>query len=117
MQCPRCHSETPPDTEFCPECGARAAVICTRCSTINALAHKFCAECGQRMTGTKVGHSARFQLPESYTPKYLAEKIRTLAALENERKQVTVLFADVKGSTELIADRDPEDASKLLDSV
>src|SRR5258707_2709761 len=60
MQCPRCHSETPPDTEFCPECGARAAVICTGCSTINALAHKFCAECGQRMTGTKVGNSASF---------------------------------------------------------
>jgi class 3 adenylate cyclase/tetratricopeptide (TPR) repeat protein len=69
------------------------------------------------MTGTKVGNSARFQLPESYTPKYLAEKIRTLAALENERKQVTVLFADIKSSTELIADRDPEDAGKLLDAV
>jgi len=56
--------------------------------------------------------------PESYTPKHLAEKILTSkAALEGERKQVTVLFADLKGSMELLADRDPEDARKLLDPV
>ena len=56
--------------------------------------------------------------PESYTPKHLAEKILTSkAALEGERKQVTVLFADLKGSMELLADRDPEEARKLLDPV
>jgi class 3 adenylate cyclase/tetratricopeptide (TPR) repeat protein len=62
---------------------------------------------------------ARLPAPEAYTPKHLAEKILTSrAALEGERKQVTVLFADVKGSTELLlADRDPEDARKLLDPV
>jgi class 3 adenylate cyclase/tetratricopeptide (TPR) repeat protein len=57
-------------------------------------------------------------LPESYTPKHLAEKILTSkSALEGERKQVTVLFADLKGSMELLADRDPEEARKLLDPV
>ena len=55
-------------------------------------------------------------IPESYTPKYLAERIRT-SGLENERKLVTVLFADIKSSTEMIADRDPEDASRILDAV
>ena len=56
--------------------------------------------------------------PETYTPKHLAEKILTSkAALEGERKQVTVLFADLKGSMELLADRDPEEARKLLDPV
>ena len=56
--------------------------------------------------------------PETYTPRHLAEKILTSkAALEGERKQVTVLFADLKGSMELLADRDPEDARKLLDPV
>ena len=56
--------------------------------------------------------------PESYTPKHLAEKILTSrSALEGERKQVTVLFADLKGSMELLADRDPEEARKLLDPV
>ena len=61
---------------------------------------------------------SRFASPESYTPKHLAEKILTSkAALEGERKQVTVLFADLKGSMELLADRDPEEARKLLDPV
>jgi len=60
----------------------------------------------------------RFGPPESYTPKHLAEKILTSkAALEGERKQVTVLFADLKGLMELLADRDPEEARKLLDPV
>ena len=57
-------------------------------------------------------------VPETYTPKHLAEKILTSrGALEGERKQVTVLFADLKGSMELLADRDPEEARKLLDPV
>jgi class 3 adenylate cyclase len=55
---------------------------------------------------------------ESHTPKYLAEKIlSSRAAIEGERKQVTVLFADVVGSTELIRDRDPEEAQQLLDGA
>ena len=56
--------------------------------------------------------------PLSYTPGHLAEKILTSkTALEGERKQVTVLFADLKGSMELLADRDPEEARQLLDPV
>jgi class 3 adenylate cyclase/tetratricopeptide (TPR) repeat protein len=62
--------------------------------------------------------AVRFSSPESYTPKHLAERILTSkSALEGERKQVTVLFADLKGSMELLADRDPEEARKLLDPV
>jgi hypothetical protein len=60
----------------------------------------------------------RFATPDSYTPKHLAEKILTSkTALEGERKQVTVLFADLKGSMELLADRDPEEARKILDPL
>jgi class 3 adenylate cyclase len=56
--------------------------------------------------------------PAAYTPRHLAEKILTSrSALEGERKLVTVLFADLKGSMELLADRDPEDARKILDPV
>ena len=62
--------------------------------------------------------AARFGAPESYTPKHLAERILTSkAALEGERKQVTILFADLKGSMELLADRDPEEARTILDPV
>src|ERR671914_220375 len=61
---------------------------------------------------------AQDRAPLSYTPSHLAEKILTSkAALEGERKQVTVLFADLKGSMELLADRDPEDARAILDPV
>jgi len=56
--------------------------------------------------------------PHAYTPPHLAEKIRTVrSALTGERKQVTVLFADLKGSMELLADRDPEEARQFLDPV
>jgi predicted ATPase/class 3 adenylate cyclase len=62
--------------------------------------------------------AARFSSPESYTPKHLTERILiSKSALEGERKQVTVLFADLKGSMELLAERDPEEARKLLDPV
>jgi class 3 adenylate cyclase len=62
--------------------------------------------------------NGKFGAPEAYTPKHLADRILTSkAALEGERKQVTVLFADLKGSMELLADRDPEEARKLLDPV
>ena len=80
-------------------------------------AAKFCLECAHPVSGA-TGGRPRFASPESYTPKHLAEKILTSkAALEGERKQVTVLFADLKGSMELLADRDPEEARKLLDPV
>src|SRR2546426_4265886 len=56
--------------------------------------------------------------PLAYIPRHLADKILTSRrALEGERKQVTVLFADLKGSMELLADRDPEEARQLLDPV
>jgi class 3 adenylate cyclase/tetratricopeptide (TPR) repeat protein len=77
---------------------------------------KFCLECGEPVTAGQ--GTSRFAAPESYTPKYLAEKILTSrGALEGERKHVTVLFADLKSSMELLADRDPEEARKLLDAV
>jgi class 3 adenylate cyclase/tetratricopeptide (TPR) repeat protein len=81
---------------------------------------KFCDSCGAPLAATPAQPTAspRFASPESYTPKHLVEKILTSrSALEGERKQVTVLFADLKGSMELLADRDPEEARKLLDPV
>jgi class 3 adenylate cyclase len=117
MQCPRCQHRNPPQAKFCLECGARFATSCAQCGTQLPSAAKFCPECG-KPTDSHGTEPARFASPESYTPKHLAEKILTSkAALEGERKQVTVLFADLKGSMELLADRDPEEARKLLDPV
>jgi class 3 adenylate cyclase len=78
-------------------------------------------KCGQSLAkADSVGLATlpNFASPEINTPKYLAERIITSkAALEGERKQVTVLFADMKGSMELLADRDPEEVQALLDAV
>jgi class 3 adenylate cyclase len=99
------------------ECGARFAVACAQCGTQLPVGAKFCLECG-KPTDSHGTEPARFASPQSYTPKHLAEKILTSkAAVEGERKQVTVLFAALKGSMELLADRDPEEARKLLDPV
>src|SRR3989440_6232785 len=120
MKCPRCQQEAPSDAEFCPECGAKLAALCSQCGTANAPIHKFCKKCGQSLTAASGvdPEGRRFASPDSYTPKHLAEKILTSkSALEGERKLVTVLFADLKGSMELLADRDPEDARRLLDPV
>jgi class 3 adenylate cyclase/tetratricopeptide (TPR) repeat protein len=89
---------------------------CPRCQHENPSGQKFCGECGIALTGA--GTPRQFGTHDSYTPKHLAEKILTSkSALEGERKLVTVLFADLKGSMELLADRDPEEARKLLDPV
>ncbi len=113
MQCPRCQHENPQQAKFCLKCGARLALTCTKCQAELPRSAKFCLECGEPVTP-----QIQTRTPGSYTPKHLAEKILTSkAAQEGERKQVTVLFADMKGSMELLADRDPEDARKLLDPV
>ena len=97
---------------------AAASLACPRCRTSNASSHRFCVECGQALPSAPGPADPRFASPAAYTPAHLAEKIRTQrGALEGERKQVTVLFADMKGSLELLADRDPEDARRVLDPV
>jgi class 3 adenylate cyclase/tetratricopeptide (TPR) repeat protein len=90
----------------CPSCGSRVSPSA-----------KFCSECAHPIGLAQSSRVApRPIAPESYIPKHLAERIRTSrTALEGERKHVTVLFADIAGSMELLADRDPEEAHKLLD--
>ena len=119
MTCPRCQHENR---------GGREVLRGVRRAAGRGVRHvrrplsptaKFCPECAHPPARPPQPPAAqRFDSPESYTPKHLAEKILTSkAALEGERKQVTVLFADLKGSMELLADRDPEEARKLLDPV
>jgi len=118
MICQRCQQDAPPDAAFCPKCGAKLSVVCPQCGAANAPDDNFCRKCGAHVTVSAAPPATRFAAPHSYTPKHLAERILTSkAALEGERKQVTVLFADLKGSMELLADRDPEEARKLLDPV
>src|SRR5438034_11606412 len=119
MKCPRCQHENEASAKFCEECAAPLARACTRCGRQLAPTAKFCPECAHP-TGlsTTPPPEQRFGSPESYTPKHLVERILTSkSSVEGERKLVTVLFADLKGSMELLADRDPEEARKILDPV
>ncbi|MBA2447311.1 MAG: AAA family ATPase [Chloroflexi bacterium] len=84
---------------------------CPACGADNPPTNNFCGKCGAALAVPPPS-------PEAYTPRHLAEKILAgRDALAGERKLVTVLFADVVGSTELIRDRDPEDAQRLLDGA
>ncbi len=117
MDCPRCHAENRPDRRFCGECGLPFTSRCLACGFSNEAAERFCGGCGTPLALPAPGE-ARFGPPESYTPKHLAARILdSRAALEGERKLVTVLFADLQSSMELLADRDPEEARKVLDPV
>ena len=118
MQCPRCQQENSSEARFCNSCGAGLELICPSCHHSNPAGSLFCNRCAASLGAPPSPGGPRFPSPESYTPKHLAEKILTSrTALEGERKHVTVLFADLKGSMELVADRDPEEARKILDPV
>ena len=119
MRCPHCQTDNRPGARFCHQCGARLEAACPQCRAPLQPGSKFCDSCGARVdAGAEPPAPPRFRAPESYTPRHLAEKILTSrSAIEGERKQVTVLFADLKGSMELLAERDPEDARALLDPV
>ena len=115
MKCARCQAGNREGVRFCEECGNRLVLACAQCGAEILADKKFCGSCGNPVGGPA---AERFVSPQGYTPKHLAEKILTSRpSLEGERKQVTVLFADLKGSMELLADRDPEEARKLLDPV
>ena len=99
MKCPRCQAEHPPQAKFCEQCGSRLARRCSSCGVELSSTARFCAECGHPVAPAAAPPDGRFASPEAYTPQHLAAKILTSkSALEGERKQVTVLFADLKGS-------------------
>ena len=108
MKCLGCGHENREGAKFCNECAAPLPMPCPACGASNPAGAKFCNECAHLIGGARPT-SPSFRSPNptplSYTPRHLAEKILTSrSALEGERKQVTVLFADVKGSVGLSAD-------------
>ena len=113
MNCPDCGHENRDQARFCEECAAPLSPSCPNCGTQLRPSSKFCDECASPVTAQKEPTPQRD--PRDYTPKHLAEKIlHGKSALEGERKQVTVLFADVKGSMELAEQVDPEEWHRIL---
>ncbi|HEX2888008.1 AAA family ATPase [Vineibacter terrae] len=115
LQCHACRHVNRREARFCEDCGTSLIGACGNCGHQLTPLARFCSECGR-----PVGFPgpSPFGSPETYTPKHLADKIATSkGALEGERKLVTVLFADLKGSMEMLGDRDPEEARNLIDPV
>jgi hypothetical protein len=106
MRCPGCQHENPAQAKFCLECGTRLASRCTRCGTERPAGARFCLECGQRVATSPAAPVAASAdtLPAASiggrprAPRHLSEKIlKARSALEGERRQVTILFADIAG--------------------
>jgi class 3 adenylate cyclase/tetratricopeptide (TPR) repeat protein len=121
MPCPSCSHANPEGSRFCLECGHALGVSCGGCGAELPAGAKFCNQCGAAAGAATTSPAtapppARERSPLDYTPKHLAERIlQSKSALEGERKQVTVLFADVKGSMELAEQVDAEAWHAILD--
>src|SRR5215475_1062170 len=115
MLCRQCQRENLLDSIFCEHCGARLEAVCSHCGAPTRRGASFCRMCGQTINQTAVPGGP---FPDSYVPRHLAEKILgSRPSLGGERKQVTVLFADIRDSMKLIENRDPEEAQKIIDPV
>ena len=122
MQCVRCSAQNKEGSRFCTSCGAALTFPCAKCGFQNESASLFCGGCGTSLTAARsapaASAAAAYSSPRVYTPPHLAERIiGGRGQLEGERKQITVMFADLKGSMEMLAERDPEDARRILDPV
>src|SRR5208282_1297658 len=112
MNCPACGAENPAEQKFCNECAAPFKRRCAKCGYENAPTAKFCGECATALTSSMSKPTAR----TSPTPSVrIAPEQTDPEVAEGERKTVTALFADIKGSTELEQDLDPEEARAIID--
>src|SRR5215469_15766639 len=110
MLCPSCNFQNAPDATFCEQCGSKLELVCPACKTPASLTARFCKKCGASLGAT----SAPSPKKSGDTPIRVAETPGS-ENLEGERKTVTALFADIKGSMELIEDLDPEEARAIVD--
>jgi class 3 adenylate cyclase/tetratricopeptide (TPR) repeat protein len=115
MKCLKCQFENREEAKFCKECGNKLELTCSSCGHSVRPGSKFCDECGHDLVKNKLGPNLDYSKPQSYTPKQLADKILSArTSMEGERKQVTVLFADVKGFTSISEKLDPEEVHTLI---
>src|SRR6202158_5663873 len=115
MLCAKCNYDNPADALFCMKCGSKVENRCSSCNTVNPADAKFCRKCGGAL-GAAAKASSPGPASDAQTPRVeVAHERQTAEGLEGERKTVTALFADIKGSTELMEDLDPEAARAIID--
>ena len=119
MTCPACRQDNREGARFCNACGRSLEARCPSCGQSVPSGARFCDGCGAPLTATPPAAATRpTRAPVSYTPHHLAEKILTEGrALRGERKEVTVLFVDVQGSTDLAGALDPEEFHSVMDGA
>ena len=115
MLCSKCGTEGIPGKKFCAECGSPLAKRCPNCKADNAAGAKFCADCGTALNRDDSAENGGRAVADRDGGIHLAPETAAAEAVEGERKTVTALFADIKGSTELMEDLDPEEARAIID--
>src|SRR3990170_3592993 len=113
MKCPNCQQVNPPEAAFCMKCGAKLSLACANCGTPLPAGARFCMSCGQPVAVSTSIDDSRLARLAAAVPAPLADKMRA-AHLAGERKVVTVLFADVVGSTALAGRMDAEDWTLIM---
>ncbi len=111
IRCSNCKTENPAGKKFCGDCGVPLANLCSKCGADNPTGKRFCGECGTALGGPAAAAAAK---TSDDAPVRVADKSAP-ENIEGERKTVTALFADIKGSTEMMEDLDPEAARAIVD--
>ncbi|MGD9227441.1 MAG: adenylate/guanylate cyclase domain-containing protein [Desulfobacterales bacterium] len=118
MKCPECQFDNREGAKFCSECGNRFEITCPECNTKIRLGSKFCDECGYDLKKPQDATAIDYSKPQSYTPKFLADKIlSSRSSIAGERKLVTVFFADVANYTSIAEKLDPEEVHQIMDRL
>jgi class 3 adenylate cyclase len=124
MKCPKCQFENPEGMKFCVECGNKLELICPKCGFGNSPSFKFCGECGHDLSlpsepiPRDLSFDEKIDKIQRYLPKGLTEKILSQRdRIEGERKQVTVMFCDMEGYSQLSERVGPEEAYDIMDQV
>src|SRR6202166_4963663 len=117
MRCSKCGIDNPSANNFCAKCGNALAKPCAKCKAENPPTSDFCGKCGTRLNNGADAAAVNSSQPGSASGVHVAPEQTSAdaAALDGERKTVTALFADIKGSTELMEELDPEEARAVID--
>ena len=113
MFCAKCGNDNPADASFCEGCGANLELICSTCKTLASPGARFCKKCGTAFAA--IGSDSSPTSPPESLIKVTADAGFAPEVIDGERKTVTALFADIKGSMELMEDLDPEEARAIID--